>query len=126
MTIAQQLNVKDFPFEIKDKNGKYLYCEDSTGVWEKYEYDTNGNRTRFENSNGYWINYEYDAKGNQIRYETSEGYWFKQEYNADGYQIYAEDHHGVIVDNRPKPVELTLDEIATKFGIDVNQLKIKK
>ena len=30
-TIAQQLNVKDFPFEIKDKNGKQIYIEYSTG-----------------------------------------------------------------------------------------------
>lgn len=31
-TIAQQLNVTEFPFEIKDKNGKQLYYEDSNGV----------------------------------------------------------------------------------------------
>ena len=30
-TIAQQLNVKDFPFEIKDKKGKF-YC------WAVIEY----------------------------------------------------------------------------------------
>ena len=28
-TIAQQLNVTDFPFEIKDKNGNQIYFEDS-------------------------------------------------------------------------------------------------
>jgi LysM repeat protein len=32
---------------------------------------------------------------------------------------------GIVIDKRPK-VELTLEEIATKFGVDVNQLKIKK
>jgi hypothetical protein len=32
-TIAQQLNVKDFPFEIKDKNGNELYYENSNGFW---------------------------------------------------------------------------------------------
>lgn len=31
-TIAQQLNVTDFPFIVKDKNGKQLYYEDSDGV----------------------------------------------------------------------------------------------
>ena len=30
-TIAQQLNVTEFPFEIKDKNGNLTYFEDSTG-----------------------------------------------------------------------------------------------
>jgi len=40
--------------------------------------------------------------------------------------IYYEDSKGKIIDNRPKKVELTLDEIAAKFGINVSQLKIKK
>jgi hypothetical protein len=30
------------------------------------------------------------------------------------------------LDVRIKKVELTMDEIATKFGVDVNLLKIKK
>ena len=41
-TIAQFLNVKDFPFEIKDKNGKIIYSEYSDGDWSKREYDSNG------------------------------------------------------------------------------------
>lgn len=32
MTIAQQLKIKDFPFQIKDKDGKEIYCENSDGV----------------------------------------------------------------------------------------------
>ena len=31
-TIAQQLNVTDFPFIIKDKNGNEIYFENSYGV----------------------------------------------------------------------------------------------
>jgi len=83
-TIAQQLNIKEFPFFIKDSNGDVIY---------------------FENSNGYWWKCEYDSNGNKIYYENSKG---------------------TIVDDRPKIVELTMDEIAKKFGIDVNNLKIKK
>ena len=85
-TIAQQLKIKEFPFEIKDSNGNRIY---------------------FENSEGYWHKREYDSKGNCI-------YW--------------EDSNGTITiyDLRPKTVELTMDEIAKKFGIDVNNLKIKK
>jgi len=49
-TIAQQLNVTDFPFEIKDKNGKQIYWEDSNGYWEKYEYDSNGKEIYYEDS----------------------------------------------------------------------------
>lgn len=43
-TIAQQLNVKDFPFVINDKNGNIIYCEWSNGYWERWEYDSNGNQ----------------------------------------------------------------------------------
>ena len=104
-TIAQQLNVKEFPFEIKGKNGKQIYSEYSNGFWIKREYDQNGNQIYHENSNGFWSKREYDQKGLLIYYENS---------------------NFIIVDKRPKVVELTLDEIATKLNIDVNLLKIKK
>ena len=39
-TIAQQLNVTEFPFEIRDKNGNQIYFEDSKGYWYKNEYDS--------------------------------------------------------------------------------------
>jgi hypothetical protein len=83
-TIAQQLKIKKFPFQIKDSNGNEIYAE---------------------NSDGYWIKAEYDSNGNEIYWETS---------------------NGAIIDKRPKTVELTMDEIAKKLGIDVNLLKIKK
>jgi hypothetical protein len=51
-TIAQQLKVTDFPFKIKDKNNNPIYFEDSSGYWEKLEYDSNNNRIYYENSNG--------------------------------------------------------------------------
>jgi len=104
-TIAQKLNIKDFPFRIKDSNGKEIY---------------------FENSNGYWWKSEYDSNGNGIYYENSDGYWSKSEYDSNEDEIYYENSEGTIVDHRPKTVELTMDDIAKKFGIDVNNLKIKK
>ena len=105
-TIAQQLNVKTFPIEINDGKGNEIY---------------------YENSDGYWTKREYDDKGNKIYYEDSHGFWYKSEYNDKGNQIYYETSTGTIIDNRPKSnVELTLDEIASKFNIDVSQLKIKK
>ena len=105
MTIAQQLKVTEFPFTIKDKNGIQIYFEDSTGYWRKYEYDQNGK---------------------EIYYENSDGYWCKSEYDQNGKLIYFENSDGNIIDNQPKVVELTLNEIAKKLNIDVNFLKIKK
>jgi hypothetical protein len=147
MTIAQQLNVKEFPFEIKDKRGNVIYYECSDGVWLKREYDVNGEQTRYEMSNGTWWVREYDAKGNQTKLEWSDGYWEKREYDTNGniikseysngywekseyaygIRIYYETRDGLKIDNRPKvDIEVSLEDIASKFGVDVNQLKIKK
>ena len=71
-TIAQQLNIKDFPFKIKDKNGNCIYLENSVG-WCKSEYDSNGNETYCEDSNGGWWKREYDSNGNIRYWENSDG-----------------------------------------------------
>ncbi len=81
-TIAQQLNVKDFPFVIKDKNGNKIYFETSTGYWAKREFDSNGN---------------------EIYYETSDGLWVKREFDSNENLIYFENSSGKVVDNRLKP-----------------------
>jgi len=72
-TIAQQLNVKDFPFEIKDKNGNEIYYEYSDGFWVKSEYNSNRNKIYSETSDGFWAKREYDSNGKKIYYETSDG-----------------------------------------------------
>lgn len=147
-TIAQFLNIKDFPFEIKDKNGNQIYLEDSDGYWckcecddagneiyfehstglrSKHEYDDAGNEIYSENSDGYWEKCEHNAKGNLIYYETSNGYWAKREYDNQGNLIYFEDSDGTIVDDRPKLIiELTLQDIAKLKGVDVSQIRIKE
>ena len=104
MTIAQQLKIKDFPFIIKNKDGKRIYYEGSDGYWTKREYDAHSNQIYYEASDGYWSKYEYDAHGKELRYENSDGF---------------------IKDYRPKTVEVTLQQIADKLGINVKQLKIK-
>jgi hypothetical protein len=81
-TIAQQLNVKEFPFEIKDSRGNQIY---------------------FEYLNGYWYKREFDSQGNVIYYEDSTGYWYKNEFDSQGKEIYSENSEGWIIDNRPKP-----------------------
>lgn len=104
MTIAEQLKIKEFPFKIKDSNGNLIY---------------------YETSNGFWYRYEYDSMNNLIYYKNSTGYWRKRKYDSNNREIYYEDSDGTFIDERPK-TELTLDEIAQKFGIPVSQLKIKK
>jgi len=83
-TIAQFLGIKDFPYCIKDNNGKTIY------------------------------------------YEESDGYWWKREFDSSGNIIYLVDSNGNIRDNRPKVIELTLEQIAQKFGTNVSNIKIKK
>lgn len=70
-TIAQQLNVKDFPFIIEDKDGNVIYWENSSGFWRKREYDSNGKPIYKENSDGFWERYEYDSNGKLIHCEDS-------------------------------------------------------
>jgi len=74
MTIAQQLKIKEFPFEIKDSKNNQIYWEDSDGDWVKSERDSKGNLIYYENSNGKII--EYRPKTNvqkAIELLTKEG-----------------------------------------------------
>jgi YD repeat-containing protein len=126
-TIAQFLKVKDFPFEIKNKNGNRIYSENSDGYWLKCEYDDRGNQIRHESTNGYWFKHEYDEQGNIIRHENSSGYWSKWERDDKGNEIRYEDSNGEIIDKRSKPmIELTLEDIAKMKGVDVCQIRIKE
>jgi len=116
-TIAQQLNIKTFPFEIKDSDGNRIYFEWSDGVWSKYE--RNGRKViRYENSKGYWEKREW-VDGKVIRYEDSKGFWVKREY-AGGEMIYWEDSNGIIMDNRPKTDVQKAIDLLTKEGLIVN------
>jgi len=123
-TIAQQLKIKDFPFIIKDKNGNSIYCEYSDGYWSKREYDAHGNLIYYEDSSSYWIKREYDANGNLIYYENSDGKIIdnRPKQVELTLQQFADSY---IFDKRPKQVEVTLQEIADKMGIKVEQLRIK-
>ena len=96
-TIAQQLNIKKFPFIIKDADDKEIYCEYSSGYWVKQEWD--GDKV--------------------IRYEYSDGYWVKQEWDGDKVIRY-ENSNGVIVDNRSKTDVQKAIELLTKEGVLVN------
>jgi len=122
-TIAQQIKW-DFKtngnLEIKDKNDKRIYCENSGGFWDKREYDSQGNEIYWENSYGYWSKREYDSQGKEIYWENSSGYWAKWEYDSRGNEIYWENSDGVIRDNRPK---LCKDKVVEIDGVKYKLVK---
>jgi len=73
--------------------------------------------------------FPYEIKDNDFKtiyYEKSDGFWYKKEYDSNGNEIYFETSDGTIIDNRPKVIELTLEDIANKFGTDISNIKIKK
>ncbi len=104
-TIAQQMNVKEYPFELFDKNSNVIYCENNNLGWYKSTYDENNNEIYCEHSSGYWYKKEFDEDCNEIYYENSDGY---------------------IQDNRPKVIReatmqevLELRELAKQFDIPI-------
>ena len=102
-TIAQQLNIKTFPFIIKDDEGNEIYYETFNGFWEKREY----------------------ADGKEIYFEHSNGYWEKREW-AGGDLIYRETSDGIIVDKRPKTAVQKAIDLLTKEGLLVDGKILKR
>ena len=144
MTIAQQLRISRFPLVIKDRKGNFVYTEDENGNWTKtiyndagllirledsdgkYEnraYDDNGNLVWLTDYTGYWYKFRFNEKGEDIYYENSLGDLCIKEYDENGNCVYYETQEGVQFDNRN--VVVTIDEIAEKFGIPANLLKIQ-
>jgi hypothetical protein len=113
-TIAQQLNIKTFPFIIKDSDGNLIYREYSNGYWAKREY-ADGEEIYWEDSYGFWAKREW-VDGNLIYWENSIGYWEKMEY-AGGKVIRYEDCNGRIVDDRPKTDVQKAIELLTAKGL---------
>jgi antitoxin component YwqK of YwqJK toxin-antitoxin module len=142
-----ELSEKGFTFVISIKNKQKMENKQALnlinlfnakgnrhGYWE--DYWSNGNLMHKGNyvdgkENGYWESYwsngNLDYKGNYVD-GKEHGYW--EEYWSNGNLDYKGFYDmGNKVDynpDEPKVTELTLDEIASKFGINVNQLKIKK
>ncbi len=125
-TIAQQLNVKEFPFIIRNSKGQEIYYENSDGRWHKREYDSKGNQIYYENFYGSWEKREYDSKGNQIYFENSNGYWAKSEYDSKGKDIYYENSNGTVIDNRPKTEIQKAIDLLTKEGLIVDGKILKQ
>ena len=126
MTIAQQLKIKEFPFEINDSNGNCIYYENYKGYWIKRERDSKGNMIYYEDSHGFWSKREYDSDGSLIYYENSNGFWSKREYDSNGNRIYWEDSYGGIIDKRPKTDVQKAIELLTKEGLLVDGKILKQ
>jgi len=116
-TIAQQLNVTQFPYREFDKNNNEIYHEDSDGFWSKREYDENNNQIYYEDSYGFWSKSKFDKNGNRIYFENSKGFWVKIKFDEKDNRIYYENSNGTIVDNRPKSIqEYTMEELTKILG----------
>jgi hypothetical protein len=121
----------------KDEKGNQTFSENSNGTWWKREFDSKGNSIYYENSDGYWVRREFDSNGNEIYYENETGTIIdKRPKTVELTMADIKDsiHKATSADiiisiQRTTPlkeIELTMDEIAKKLGIDVNLLKIKK
>jgi antitoxin component YwqK of YwqJK toxin-antitoxin module len=109
-----------------------LYNEkgEKHGYWEKY--CNNGQlwyKSNWVNGklDGYWEEYyrsgQLFSKGNWVN-GKQDGYW--EWYRLNGQLMYERNYiNGEFVKEKPI-TELSMDEIAKKFGIPVEQLKIKK
>jgi len=71
MTIAQRLNIKDFPFVVRDSGGRIIYYENSHHFWEINEYEQSGKQIYYENSEGLIEDYRPKPEANIL------GHWHK-------------------------------------------------
>ena len=89
-TIAELLNIKDFPFIIKDKNDNVIYNENAMYDWEKAEYNSAGQKTYSEDSEGTWAVNKYNEAGQKTYFENSDGDWVVIKYNKAGEKVSSE------------------------------------
>ncbi len=125
-TIAQQLQIKKFPFSIKDSNGKEIYREESNGGWVRHEYNSSNREIYREESDGHWVRREYDSSNREIYLENSAGNWIKREYDSAGKEIYYESSFGTLYDNRPKTEIQKAIDLLTKEGLLVDGKILKQ
>jgi YD repeat-containing protein len=104
----------NYPLVTKDSKGNVVHTKNSDGYETWIEYDKNNNRIHYKDSDGYENWREYDENNNLIHRKDSNGFevWF--------------DSEGISIPNPNLVTEVTLEDIAEKFGVSVKSLKIKK
>ena len=108
------MKADNYPHITRDSKGNLIHYKTSNGYESWQEYDERDNVIHYKNSDGFEVWREYDEKDNEIHHKNSNGYeaW----YDSKGNEI-------------PNPnliTELTLEDIAEKFNVKVENIKIKK
>ena len=101
-TIAQQLGITDFPFEIRDREERLIYEEFDNGNWIKWQYDKEGNEVHSINSDGYEVHRRYDENGFETYYKDSQGIESESKYDENGNMTYWKSNGNVFTINRNK------------------------
>ena len=83
-TIAQFLNITEFPFRIFNEQGNIIYYEESNGYWFIQRYDKNNSIVYFDNSYGSWFEKKYDDNYHLIFHKKYDGYTETREYYPNG------------------------------------------
>jgi hypothetical protein len=104
------MKMKEYTVKVSNTGDKYwfmngkLHCEDGPAIKR-----ANGTKEWFLNA------LRHREDGPAVEFENGIKEWY-----LDGKELSEEEFN-----NRNKPLELTLEQIAEKFGVSVNKLKIK-
>ena len=97
-TKAQKLNIKDFPFEIHDKDGNEIYYELSDGYWVERTFNSKGKILTYKDSTGYSFECTYDSNGKILTFKNSDGYWSERTFDDNGNRLTYKDSEGVNIE----------------------------
>jgi hypothetical protein len=109
--VLEHKETKKKSWILRDSTDRTIYIEYYDGYWERFKYSEGAPHKLIEQecSDGFYNKYEYDSDGNQIYH---------------GQKFKGRSNFVIMLDKRVK--EVTLEEIAEKFGVTVDKLKIKK
>jgi len=101
-TIAQELNITQFPFEIRDSKGNLIYYERKDGYWARWKRNDYGSTIFYENSDNFWERWEYNSEGKEIYYKNSEGKIHDWRTNTEPLQVSDNDYKRLMKALYPK------------------------
>jgi len=127
---------KNYPHVTKDSKGNVNHFKGKSGYESWGEYDDRGNMIHFKETSGYECWYDYDKHNNMIHFKSKmTGYEWWREYHENGTESHYRNSYGAeswydekgMKISDPKLVkEVTFEEIAKAFGVDVSKIKIKQ